>query len=114
MRKVLPLVEDRGILTEGIYRVSGSLSRIRELKSAYFAGTAQFDTTDVHELTGLLKLVLREMNPPLLTFNKYAHFVKAVNIRDEKARYAAFSQVLAGMPRANFKKIEMLIKHLKR
>ncbi len=68
-----------GLDLEGIFRVTGTQTEIEEFKD-------EFDTTgkcdlsrcrDVHAVAGLLKLYLRELPEPLLTFDRYPDFIKS-------------------------------------
>ncbi len=59
--------------TEGLFRISGSVSEVKAIKAAYLRGEAVDLTkvTDPHAVAGVLKLFFREARDPLLTFELY-------------------------------------------
>ena len=84
-------IKQFGLLEEGIFRKSGNAERIKYLKNLYNEGkfksnnfgdkhTKQFvlkgkevklDNYDAHISAGLLKLFLRELAEPILTYELY-------------------------------------------
>ena len=114
LHNVLGCIEKRGVDVEGLYRLSGSASSIKQLYERIFKDD-NFDPAevdDIHDLTGLVKLVLREMNPPLLTFSLYDDFVNAAG-KHPSEQAVAIQEVVQRMPRANFEKMDTLLKHLR-
>lgn len=73
LEESLEFIKKNHTETEGIFRLSGSLSAIKELKRKVDAAQAPpFPAdVDVHCLTGLIKMYLRELPEPLLTFKLY-------------------------------------------
>lgn len=69
---------------------------------------------DLHDLTGTMKSLLREMVPPLLTYAHYNALIEAVASPDETDHFPKLSQVLAAFPDKNFSKTYYLILHLQR
>jgi hypothetical protein len=59
--------------TEGLFRISGSVSEVKAIKAAYLRGEAVDLTkvTDPHAVAGVLKLFFREARDPLLTYELY-------------------------------------------
>lgn len=71
------LISVSGIETEGIFRRSGKLLRINELKKQLNSGeNVNFDGEDVYVVAGLLKSFFRELTEPLLTFELYDEIVR--------------------------------------
>ena len=62
-----------GLEVEGIIRLSGRLSQIEYFKDLYNQGLPVDlkSCPDPHTIAGLLKLYLRELPEPLLTFDLY-------------------------------------------
>ena len=78
-------VERRGMCIEGIYRACGSSEEIDTLKN-HFENTLWEQTEvylrsveDIHVVTGLLKLYLRLLPIPLITFDAYPMFIETVS-----------------------------------
>ena len=105
-------IEKKGIKHEGLYRLSGSSVNVKALKAAALAGEVHtFDhVLDVHELTGTVKMILREMNPPLLTFSLYDRILLAARSKNS----SKWVGLLAALPRTNWKILSSIIQHLKR
>lgn len=77
-------VERRGMTVEGIYRACGSSDEIDALKERFETLWEQADGSlrsveDVHVITGLLKLYLRLLPIPLITFDAYPSFIEAIS-----------------------------------
>lgn len=76
-------VDQFGLATEGIYRVSGSVSTLAKLKQLFdfepdhvdFRTPAGF-FGDIHAVAGILKQYLRELPDPLLTKAYYSDFIR--------------------------------------
>lgn len=73
----------RDMRTEGLFRLSGAASAVQALKDAFdrdgaVDGKAAMDAClDGHAVAGLVKLFLREMPEPLLTFELYDAWIAA-------------------------------------
>jgi len=70
------------------------------------------ENTDVHEVTGTLKLFLREMPNPLLTYELYDAFIAAAGIEFEKEKPVIIKKCLELLPAFNrtiFHKICLLL-----
>lgn len=77
VEKCIEEIEKRkgAIESEGIYRVSGFSDAIEELKLAFDRGDNvdfnEFKYNDIHIICSLLKLYLRQLPIPLITFDVY-------------------------------------------
>lgn len=113
---LITAIELGGLYTEGIYRKSGTTSKINELKSKLeenFEGV-DLDSYSVHVLTAVLKSFFREMPNPLLTYQLYDDFLWTTAISDPSERIQAIYSHIAKLPRANYEMLERLIFHLAR
>jgi hypothetical protein len=72
-----------GLHSEGIYRVSGTKADIERLKRAFCYGYPNLhdlhDWDDINVIAGVLKVFLRELPSPLLTYELYDEFLKISN-----------------------------------
>mmetsp|Transcript_28242 Transcript_28242/g.31370 ORF Transcript_28242/g.31370 Transcript_28242/m.31370 type:complete len:789 (+) Transcript_28242:23-2389(+) len=58
--------------TEGLFRVPGAASTIRQLKESFNSGeNPEMSRSDAHGVGGILKLWLRELPEPLMTYDLY-------------------------------------------
>jgi hypothetical protein len=88
-----------GLKEEGLYRVSGSQSAYQELKLCYDTGSpVDFEDACVHDLTGLLKMYLRELPEPLITHALHSSFMGAVT---DKPDVESFKKLLMKLPDVN-------------
>mmetsp|Transcript_4015 Transcript_4015/g.5632 ORF Transcript_4015/g.5632 Transcript_4015/m.5632 type:complete len:914 (+) Transcript_4015:31-2772(+) len=96
-------IERYGLFTEGIFRVSGQLSKVNALRDQYERGLpvdlSPFNSDgDMHVLAGLLKLYLREMPDPVLTFELYPAFIAANDITDISAKLECLKNLIQSLP----------------
>lgn len=64
---------------EGLFRISGSSSEVKRLKSGFEAGINDLTdrVRDPHAVAGTLKSYLRELPEPLLTHGLYENWIEA-------------------------------------
>ncbi|KAF9368362.1 hypothetical protein CPC16_005427, partial [Podila verticillata] len=76
-------IEARGLSTAGIYRVSGHMSSIQNLKRAFNEGLDVEKLIekepDINTIAALLKLYFRELREPLMLFDFYPSFIAAAD-----------------------------------
>ena len=115
LQALIAAIEERGVETEGIYRLSGNFLAVKALCEQCFEDdTLNFSESDVHELTGAIKFILRDMNPPLLTFDLYDRFLESVSSDEDSEHPDAIAPVLQDLPDKNFRELYLLIQHLRR
>ncbi|ODM92399.1 Beta-chimaerin [Orchesella cincta] len=79
LEKCINEVETRGLSTEGIYRVSGAVDEIESLKTLFEKDRINTDLSicsDIHSITGLIKLFLRQLPEPLITEEVFEEFFR--------------------------------------
>ncbi|XP_071559608.1 active breakpoint cluster region-related protein isoform X1 [Temnothorax nylanderi] len=110
-------VERRGVGEVGLYRVSGSASDVARLRKSFESNSYEAEQllkeVDVHSVTGVLKLYLREMPEALFTDALYPAFLEAFQSSD-LSRGAALRRVYEGLPAVNKAVIDFLLGHLAR
>jgi hypothetical protein len=70
--------------------------------------------SDINIVTGVIKLYFRELQQPLLTFEKYDAFVASTKFADPSARANQIKAIVKTLPKANFETLQYLVKHLKK
>lgn len=102
------------IKEEGIFRVPGSVTKVKKLKSSLNAGVIDFDEymRDPHTVAGCLKSYLRELPDPLLTHQHYQAWINAAKIIDSNSRLQAFWQICNSLPKSHHNNLRYLIKFL--
>jgi Rho GTPase-activating protein RGD1 len=80
-------VDQFGMTSEGIYRVSGTTSNLAKLKQLFDFEPENIDFRtptgffgDIHAVAGILKQYLRELPEPLLTKEYYKDFIEVARI----------------------------------
>ncbi|KOC67113.1 Active breakpoint cluster region-related protein [Habropoda laboriosa] len=108
-------VERRGVGEVGLYRVSGSASDLTKLRKSFESNSYEAEQllkeVDVHSVTGVLKLYLREMPEALFTDALYPSFLEAFHTGD-LSKGAALRRVYESLPAVNKAVIDFLLAHL--
>ncbi|TPX68366.1 hypothetical protein SpCBS45565_g03134 [Spizellomyces sp. 'palustris'] len=104
---------------EGIYRLSGSSSVIQSLKQAFdsegdidLLGSSAY--YDVHAISGLLKLYLRELPSPILTKQLQRDFLHVMDLADRDERITELARLVSLLPLSNYTLLRTLMAHLVR
>ncbi len=105
--------------TEGIFRLSGSLSQMREYRARLDLGE-RIDweagdggrAVDGHCVCGLVKMYLRELPEPLLTFTLFEAFCNAAASPDAALALGAVSSLLHALPIANYNLLRFIVTSL--
>lgn len=72
--KCVRFINDYGLREEGLYRVSGSGQEVRELRNAFAQYGPSYDippVSDVHSITSLVKMFVRELPEELLPVKRH-------------------------------------------
>ncbi|XP_076675104.1 rho GTPase activating protein at 1A isoform X5 [Andrena cerasifolii] len=108
-------VERRGVGEVGLYRVSGSASDLTKLRKSFESNSYEAEQllkeVDVHSVTGVLKLYLREMPEALFTDALYPSFLEAFQT-SELSKAKALRSVYESLPAVNRAVIDFLLAHL--
>ncbi|XP_054719239.1 rho GTPase-activating protein 44-like [Uloborus diversus] len=101
---------------EGLFRIGGSMLKIKKMKSAFDAGLQNLieEDKDPHNVAGVLKLYLRSLPEPLLTYQFYDQFMEAAMEQDHDVRLRALWSVVNSLPETHFKNLRYLIKFFAR
>lgn len=96
-------LEDRGLRTLGIFRVSSSKKRVRQLREELDCGRdAKLDDESCpHDIATLLKEYLRDLPEPLLSRELYQPFVFTQRIRNRRLQLEAVRHLVQLLPPPN-------------
>jgi RhoGAP domain/WW domain len=106
-----------GLHETGIFRLAGASTDIDEIKQFWELNTdnddivATFDLSkyEIHAVSGVLKLFLRELSEPLFAFEQYEGFVAAVsNTNDVPGTVQKLTAVLLQLPEINYALTQVL------
>jgi len=116
VKKLVEEIERRGMNELGLYRVSGVVSGIQALKSAFDTNRKDvgkvMSEVDVNAVAGVLKLYFRELPEPLFTNARYNEFVNATTLMEPETKLSTFRQLVADLPATNYKTFHFLRNHL--
>ncbi|KAM4744447.1 unconventional myosin-IXAa isoform 8-T8 [Anableps anableps] len=116
VEKLINYIEMHGLYTEGIYRKSGSTNKIKELKLALDTDVENMNLDDynIHVIASVFKQWLRDLPNPLMTFELYEEFVRAMSLQDKKEMIRGVYSVIDQLSRTHLNTLERLIFHLVR
>ncbi|KAF9277300.1 hypothetical protein BGZ68_009398 [Mortierella alpina] len=112
-------IEARGLSVAGIYRVSGHMGSIQNIKRAFNEGSDHLDRLidkepDINTIAALLKLYFRELREPLMLFEFYPSFIAAADIEDYNEKLYTIKSLVHSLPEPNFSTLQYLMMHLGR
>ena len=114
--KCIKEVESRGLQQEGIYRISGFADEIEALKLALDKEGEKTDMSEssysINVVTGTLKLYLRLLPIPLVTFQSYPIFMATTKQQSDGEMVLALREALKTLPVAHFNCLRSMIMHL--
>ncbi|XP_053951931.1 N-chimaerin [Anastrepha ludens] len=119
VRRCVEEVEARGMLQEGIYRVSGFADEIDALKLALDRDGEKTNMSEaaygnVNVIAGTLKLYLRLLPVPLITFQAYPSFMQAARTSNTVEQIKNMTDSAKRLPPAHYNCLKFMAEHLKR
>ncbi|XP_061671283.1 unconventional myosin-IXAa isoform X3 [Syngnathoides biaculeatus] len=116
VEKLINYIEMHGLYTEGIYRKSGSTNKIRELKHGLDTDVESMNLDDynIHVIASVFKQWLRDLPSPLMTFELYEEFIRAMGLQDRKEMIRGVYSIVDQLNRTHLNTLERLIFHLVR
>ncbi|RLW13156.1 hypothetical protein DV515_00000167 [Chloebia gouldiae] len=118
-QKLLLKLEETGLETEGILRVPGSASRVKnlhqELEAKFYEDTFDWDQVRNNDAAGLLKMFIRELPSPLFTVEYLPAFITLVEkISKIKLQLQALHLLIMLMPESNRDTAKAFLQFLKK
>ncbi|XP_006866592.1 PREDICTED: unconventional myosin-IXa [Chrysochloris asiatica] len=116
VEKLINYIEMHGLYTEGIYRKSGSTNKIKELRQGLDTDTenVNLDDYNIHVIASVFKQWLRDLPNPLMTFELYEEFLRAMGLQERKETIRGVYSVIDQLSRTHLSTLERLIFHLVR
>ncbi|XP_020809881.1 uncharacterized protein LOC110185413 isoform X2 [Drosophila serrata] len=94
-------LEENGLQKVGLFRVSSSKKRIKQLREEFDSGIGDFKipvNTCPHDVATLLKEFLRDLPEPLLCTALYSTFIETQRIRNRRLQLEAISHLIRLLP----------------
>uniref|UniRef100_A0A674CL49 Myosin IXA n=1 Tax=Salmo trutta TaxID=8032 RepID=A0A674CL49_SALTR len=116
VEKLINYIEMHGLYTEGIYRKSGSTNKIKELKQGLDTDVngMNLDDYNIHVIASVFKQWLRDLPNPLMTFELYEEFLRAMCLQDKKEVIRGVYSIIDQLSRTHLNTLERLFFHLVR
>ncbi|KAG5444450.1 Rho GTPase-activating protein 42 [Clonorchis sinensis] len=115
LRNVLEVIEENGLETQGIYRISGVRLKVtalvRQAMSPPGLSKSVLSTYETHMLTSAVKHFVRNLDEPLVTFALHHEFIAAIK-RNPSERVQEVARLINLLPRANQRALQLLMSHL--
>jgi Rho GTPase-activating protein 1 len=104
----------RALEQEGIFRLSGTLSRMKELRGQYDRGVlVDLDKEpEVHAVAGLLKMWLRELPDPLIPYFLYDMFIDNFDKNDIQGSRLRVANLMISIPLFNLRILDKMLRLL--
>ncbi|XP_067091256.1 unconventional myosin-IXAb [Osmerus mordax] len=116
VEKLINYIEMHGLYTEGIFRKSGSTNKIKELRQGLDTdvNSMNLDDYNIHVIASVLKQWLRDLPNPLMTFELYEEFLRAMGQADRRDEIRGVYAVIDQLSRTHLSTLERLLFHLVR
>uniref|UniRef100_A0A914XBB0 Unconventional myosin-IXb n=2 Tax=Plectus sambesii TaxID=2011161 RepID=A0A914XBB0_9BILA len=118
IEKLLISLELRGLYVEGLYRKTGSVAQVRQVRKTIETtpnfDTLSFEDTPVHVASTVVKAFFRELPEPLLTFDLYENFLNVSEMDQPMERLRCLSVMVELLPKCNKCLLDRLMYHLAR
>ncbi|KAL1742115.1 hypothetical protein HDZ31DRAFT_84353 [Schizophyllum fasciatum] len=113
-------IEKYGLESQGIYRLSGTTSKVHQLRQKLDKDLESVDldspewSSDINNVASVLKLWLRELPDPLFTFALRPGFIEAAKIENDRLRHIRLHERVNDLPDANYATMKYFMGHLHR
>ncbi|XP_061626926.1 rho GTPase-activating protein 10 isoform X2 [Phyllopteryx taeniolatus] len=118
VKNSISAIETRGINDQGLYRVVGVSSKVQKLLSLMIeekSNEVDLSTSedwDVKTITSALKLYLRSLPEPLMTYGLYKEFISPAKSGSPESRIQAVHCLVHKLPEKNRQVLGLFMKHL--
>ncbi|XP_054708372.1 ralA-binding protein 1-like isoform X2 [Uloborus diversus] len=113
VRECIDYIEEHGLACEGIYRISGLKSKLRQLKSQYNSKEKVYlYEHEPHIVASLLKQFLRDLPESILTTDLLPKFEEAAALKNEKKREETLMKLLEQLPNCNRLLLSWIFVHM--
>lgn len=116
--KCCEAIEKYGIEATGIYRISGTVVKVNKLKEKLDKDLGSVDldadewSGDINNVASVLKLWLRELPDPLMTYELHNGFLEAARNENDRLRHIRLHERVNDLPDPNYATLKYLMGHL--
>ncbi|KAI0918052.1 hypothetical protein AcV5_002832 [Taiwanofungus camphoratus] len=118
MVKCCEAIEKYGLQSQGIYRIGGTVSKVAKLKERLDRDLDSVNldadewSSDISNVTSVLKMWLRELPDPLFTYNLHNGFLEAARNENERLRHIRLHERVNDLPDPNYSTLKYFMGHL--
>ncbi|KAH9931810.1 GTPase activating protein [Fomitopsis serialis] len=118
MARCCEAIEKYGLQSQGIYRIGGTMTKVAKLKERLDRDLdsvnldAEEWSSDISNVTSVLKMWLRELPDPLLTTQLHSAFLEAARNDNERLRHIRLHERVNDLPDANYSTLKYFMGHL--
>lgn len=116
IEKMMREIEMRGLEEVGLYRKSGSLSQVERIREAIDAsGNLNMENGlvfDVHNITGCIKLFLRELPDPLIPAEAIEDVLRVRELAHSPDRFLLYAEIITKIPSVHYALLKRLTRHM--
>ncbi|XP_061544266.1 rho GTPase-activating protein 40 isoform X2 [Phycodurus eques] len=116
LQELLTFLEKKGVDSEGILRVPGSLSRIKllqqNLEANFYTGQIKWEEVSPNDAATLLKKFIRELPAPLLTTEYLNTFSAVRDVTELKQKLQMLNLLILLLPEPNRNTLKALLEFL--
>uniref|UniRef100_A0A3P8UK49 Rho GTPase-activating protein 10 n=1 Tax=Cynoglossus semilaevis TaxID=244447 RepID=A0A3P8UK49_CYNSE len=118
VKNSISAIETRGINDQGLYRVVGVSSKVQKLLALMIdeksneVDLSVSEDWDVKTITSALKLYLRSLPEPLMTYGLYKEFISPAKGDSPECRIQAVHCLVHKLPERNRQVLGLLMRHL--
>ncbi|KAM4662618.1 rho GTPase-activating protein 5 [Discoglossus pictus] len=117
VKKCVDYIEETGLCTEGLYRVSGNKTDQDNIQKQFDQdhnlNLASMEVT-VNAVAGALKTFFAELPAPLIPYSLHPDLLDASKIHEKVERLQALKEILRNFPSVNYDVFKFIICHLNR
>lgn len=115
--KCIKEIENRGLLTEGLYRVSGYQEEMDSLRLVFDKDGENADISvemydNINVVASILKLYFRLLPIPLITYDVHPMLVKTVGKVERWDQISEIKKTLCQLPPSHYNTLKFLMEHL--
>ncbi|CAJ0948253.1 unnamed protein product [Ranitomeya imitator] len=115
MEKCADFILQNGLNEEGVFRLPGQDTLVKQLKEAFDAGERPSFSrdTDVHTVSSLFKLYLRELPEPVFPWSQYEDCLACENTMsvDEEKGHEELMKQIKLLPRENYNLLSFICRY---
>ncbi|TFY53332.1 hypothetical protein EVJ58_g9509 [Rhodofomes roseus] len=118
MVKCCEAIEKYGLKSQGVYRIGGTMTKVAKLKERLDRDLdsvnldAEEWSSDISNVTSVLKMWLRELPDPLLTIHLHGAFLEASRNDNERLRHIRLHERVNDLPDPNYSTLKYFMGHL--